>query len=287
MAALRTSARALARLAGTSTSTSTMTASAAAALPRRAIATSAQRCSDALFVHRDTDYNNPDIPFEFNADNKKLADKIIAQYPAQYKKAAVIPLLDLGQRQNSGWTSISVMNHVAKLLDMPPMRVYEVATFYTMFNREPVGKYFMQLCTTTPCMLGGCGSTKILNAIQDHLHIKPGQTTDDKLFTLVEVECLGACANAPMVQINDDYYEDLTPETMVNIIDKLKKGEKVKPGPQSGRHSSENAAGRTALTSEVCFRSFNPTRHFLSSYLSCPCRKQPYGPGQHCVPEFA
>ncbi|EPQ32379.1 uncharacterized protein PFL1_00575 [Pseudozyma flocculosa PF-1] len=264
MAALRTSARTLLR-AAPSLATAAASGSSRIAAPTavRCLSTSSARASDALFVHRDTDYNNPDIPFEFNAENLKMAKEIIGYYPPQYKKAAVIPLLDLGQRQNSGWTSISVMNYVAKLLEMPPMRVYEVATFYTMFNREPVGKHFLQLCTTTPCMLGGCGSTKILHAIQDHLKIKPGQTTDDKKFTLVEVECLGACANAPMVQINDDYYEDLTPETMVNILDKLAKGEKVKPGPQSARHSSEAAAGRTALTSE------------------------PYGPGQHCVPEFA
>ncbi|KAK0520121.1 NADH:ubiquinone oxidoreductase 24 [Tilletia horrida] len=112
-------------------------------------------------------------------------------------------------------------------------------------------------------MLGGCGSTKILEAIEAHLGIKAGQTTDDKLFTLVEVECLGACANAPMVQINDDFFEDLTPETTVKILDSLRAGKPVKPGPQSGRHSSEPAQGRTALTAE------------------------PYGPGQHCREEFA
>ncbi|ETS63877.1 hypothetical protein PaG_02200 [Moesziomyces aphidis] len=266
MAALRTSSRSLLRsvaAAAARSNTVAVASGSSRASAVRALSTSASRASDSLFVHRNTDYNNPDIPFEFNEENLKMAQEIISYYPPQYKKAAVIPLLDLGQRQNSGWTSISVMNYVAKLLEMPPMRVYEVATFYTMFNREPVGKYFMQLCTTTPCMLGGCGSTKILHAIQDKLQIKPGQTTADNKFTLVEVECLGACANAPMVQINDDYFEDLTPESMVNIIDKLSAGEKVKPGPQSGRHSSEPAQGRTALTSE------------------------PYGPGKHCVPEFA
>lgn len=253
MAALRTSSRSLLRSVAAAAARSNVVAgsSSRSAAASRAISTSAARSSDSLFVHRNTDYNNPDIPFEFNEENKKQAQEIISHYPEQYKKAAVIPLLDLGQRQNSGWVSISVMNYVAKLLEMPPMRVYEVATFYTMFNREPVGKYFMQLCTTTPCMLGGCGSTKILHAIQDKLQIKPGQTTEDKKFTLIEVECLGACANAPMIQINDDYFEDLTPETMTNIIDKLAKGEKVKPGPQSGRHSSEAATGRTALTTEV------------------------------------
>ncbi|SNX81966.1 probable NADH-ubiquinone oxidoreductase 24 kDa subunit, mitochondrial precursor [Melanopsichium pennsylvanicum] len=266
MTALRTSSRTIMRsvaAAATQFNAVAVAGSSSRTVAARTLSTSVARSSDSLFVHRNTDYNNPDIPFEFNEDNKKMAQEIISHYPEQYKKAAVIPLLDLGQRQNSGWVSISVMNYVAKLLEMPPMRVYEVATFFTMFNREPVGKYFLQLCTTTPCMLGGCGSTKILHALQDRLGIKAGQTTQDNKFTLVEVECLGACANAPMIQINDDYFEDLTPESMVNIIDKLSNGEKVKPGPQSGRHSSEAATGRTALTSE------------------------PYGPGKFCVPDFA
>lgn len=122
----------------------------------------------------------------------------------------MIPLLDLAQRQNKGWTSISCMNYVAKLLEMPPMRVYEVATFYTMFNREPIGEHFLQLCTTTPCMLGGCGSEVILDTIKQHLGIKVGETTKDGKFTLIEAECLGACSNAPMIQINDDYYVSRT-----------------------------------------------------------------------------
>lgn len=108
-----------------------------------------------------------------------------------------MPVLDIAQRQNGGWVSLAAMNEVARTLDMPPMRVYEVASFYTMYNREPVGKYFVQLCTTTPCVLGGCGSDKILEAIQNHLGVKGGQTTKDKQFTFLEVECLGACSNAP------------------------------------------------------------------------------------------
>jgi len=113
-----------------------------------------------------------------------------SKYPPQYKKAAIIPLLDLGQRQ-LGWTSISVMNEVARIVEVPAMRVYEVATFYTMFNREPVGKYFLQVCTTTPCAL--CGSGKIVKTFEEELGITPGHTTQDGMFTLVEVECLGAC----------------------------------------------------------------------------------------------
>lgn len=129
------------------------------------------------------------------------------RWSLQYKKAAVIPLLDLAQRQNRGWVSISAMNYVAKLLEMPPMRVYEVATFYTMFNREPIGEHFVQVCTTTPCQLGGCGSTLILDTVKEHLGVtKMGQTTKDGKFTVIEAECLGACSNAPMIQINDEYY---------------------------------------------------------------------------------
>ncbi|TFY80476.1 hypothetical protein EWM64_g3540 [Hericium alpestre] len=228
----------------------------------RTFASSSSRRSDALFVHRDTTYNNPKIPFEFTPENMKRAQEVISHYPPQYKKAAVIPLLDLGQRQNKGWTSISVMNYIAKLLELPPMRVYEVATFYTMFNREPIGQNFVQVCTTTPCMLRG--STDILNTVTSHLGgIHPGQTTKDGKFTVVEVECQGACSNAPMIVVNDDFYEDLTPETTKKILDAFSKGQKPKPGPQSGRITSENSAGLTALASK------------------------PYGPGEFCTPEFS
>lgn len=158
-----------------------------------------------LQQHRDTPENNANVPFEFTEDNKKRISEILKKYPEQYKKGAIMPLLDLGQRQ-LGFTSISVMNEVARLLEVPPMRVYEVATFYTMYNRQPVGKYFLQVCTTTPCQLGGCGSTKILNAVKDNLGIQVGETTKDGKFTLVEVECAGACVNAPVMAINDDYY---------------------------------------------------------------------------------
>ncbi|KAG2411538.1 hypothetical protein HFD88_009094 [Aspergillus terreus] len=214
-----------------------------------------QLYSDLLSVHRNKANNNPSIPFKFNEQNLKLIDEILKRYPPQYKKAAVMPILDLGQRQH-GFTSISVMNEVARLLEMPPMRVYEVATFYTMYNREPVGKYFVQLCTTTPCQLGGCGSTKIVEAITEHLGITPGHTTEDGLFTFIEVECLGACVNAPMVQINDDYYEDLTPESIKALLTALKESStgsaKVPaPGPLSGRQTCENSAGLTNLRDPV------------------------------------
>ncbi|KAJ2962208.1 hypothetical protein NQZ79_g2608 [Umbelopsis isabellina] len=205
---------------------------------KRSIHSSPAALSDHLFVHRNTAENNPSIPFAFNDANKKRIEEIMKRYPPQYKKAAIMPLLDLGQRQN-GFTSISVMNEVARLVDVPPMRV------------EPVGKYFLQLCTTTPCQLGGCGSTKILETIKDHLKLEVGETSKDGKFTLVEVECAGACVNAPVLAINDDYYEDLTPETTKKLLDNLQNDKPITPGPQGGRHTCEYAPGKyTTLNSE-------------------------------------
>ncbi|KAI8876371.1 hypothetical protein K501DRAFT_232109 [Backusella circina FSU 941] len=217
---------------------------------KRTISSSRAALSDAIFVHRDTPNNNPKLLFEFNAENQKRITEILKKYPEQYKKAAIMPLLDLGQRQ-LGFTSISVMNEVARLLEVPPMRVYEVATFYTMYNRQPVGKYFLQLCTTTPCQLGGCGSTKILQTLKSNLGIEVGETTKDGQFTLVEVECAGACVNAPVMAINDDYYEDLTPETTEKLLENLKANKPITPGPQTGRHTCEYAPGKyTTLNAE-------------------------------------
>lgn len=206
--------------------------------------------SESLFVHRDTPDNNPDTPFEFTPENIKRAQDIIANYPQGHESAALLPLLDLAQRQNDNWLPISAMNKVADLLKIPRMRAYEVATFYTMYNRKPVGKYFVQICTTTPCILGGMGSDIILETIVKKLGIKPGETTKDSMFTLVEVECLGACVNAPMVQINDNYFEDLTPKDMEEILDDLIAGKTPKPGPRNGRFASEPLGGLTSLTGE-------------------------------------
>jgi len=208
--------------------------------------TSSRVASDALQVHRDSPENNAKIPFKFTEQNNKLIEEILKRYPPQYKKAAVMPILDLGQRQH-GFTSLGVMNEVARILEMPPMRVYEVATFYTMYNRSPVGKYHLQACTTTPCQLGGCGSDSIIKAITNHLGIKPGQTTEDGLFTFVEVECLGACVNAPMVQINDDYYEDLTPESVVTLLKALQESAK---DVETTASSPNVEAGKGALTGD-------------------------------------
>lgn len=201
-------------------------------------------------MHRDSPENNPNTPFEFTQENIKRADVIIGNYPEGHQAAAVIPLLDLAQRQH-GWLPISAMHKVAEMLDMPKMRVYEVATFYTMFNRKPVGKYFVQICTTTPCILGGVGSDVILKAIEENLGIKPGEMTQDGMFSLLEVECLGACVNAPMVQINDDYFEDLTVDDINKILNEIKQGKKPTPGPQSGqnrRFASEPKGGLTSLS---------------------------------------
>ncbi|XP_063719266.1 NADH dehydrogenase [ubiquinone] flavoprotein 2, mitochondrial-like [Symsagittifera roscoffensis] len=201
--------------------------------------------SEKLAVHRDTPENNPNTPFKFTPENEKRIQTILANYPEGHKVAAVIPILDLAQRQNR-WLPISAMNEVARILDMPKMRVYEVATFYTMFQREPVGKFHLQLCGTTPCEL--CGANDILATIETKLGIKPGQMTKDKLFSLEIVECLGACVNAPMIQINDDYYEDLKCSDMERILDELAAGKKPLSGPQNGRYAAEPLTGLTSLT---------------------------------------
>ncbi|XP_071440406.1 NADH dehydrogenase [ubiquinone] flavoprotein 2, mitochondrial [Hetaerina americana] len=213
----------------------------------RPLQTTAATHSENLFVHRDSPENNSDVPFEFTSENKKRAEVIMSIYPDGHQRAAVIPLLDLAQRQH-GWLPISAMHAVADMLKMPKMRVYEVATFYTMFNRKPVGKYHLQVCTTTPCWLQG--SDGIMNCIKKKLNIKNGETTPDGKFTLAEVECLGACVNAPMVQVNDNYYEDLTVKDMEEILDELGAGKTPKPGPRNGRFAAEPAGGLTSLKEE-------------------------------------
>jgi NADH-quinone oxidoreductase subunit E len=186
----------------------------------------------------------------WNEANAKLAAEIIARYPAGRQQSAVIPLLDLAQRQvgtetnTQGWLPIPVMEFVGKELGMAYVRVLEVATFYTMFNLAPVGRFHVQVCGTTPCMLRG--SDDVFNACKKR-GLKKGHTTEDGLFTLSEVECLGACANAPMVQINDDNYEDLTEESMGAILDALAAGKTPRPGPQVERQTSCPEGGPTTL----------------------------------------
>eukprot|EP01134_Creolimax_fragrantissima_P002862 CFRG2862T1 len=212
---------------------------------KRTFLTSTSLRSDKLFVHRDSPENNDNTPFSFTDKNLERAKSIIGNYPNGHKTAAVIPLLDLAQRQH-GWLPLTAMKAVAKLLNMGDMRVFEVATFYTMFNREPTGKNFVQVCTTSPCQLRGC--MDILKTCEDTLGVKVGETSKDMNFTLVEVECAGACVNAPLFAVNDTYYEDLTPETAKKVLEAIKRGETPKAGPQSGRKGCEPAGGLTSLT---------------------------------------
>jgi NADH-quinone oxidoreductase E subunit len=183
--------------------------------------------------------------FAFTPQNQALADKIIARYPAGRQASAVLPLLDLAQRQVGGWLPRAAMDHVARVLDMAPIRVYEVATFYTMFNLQPVGKYLLQVCRTTPCWLRG--ADKLTETCKRKLGIGLKQTTTDGKFTLVEVECLGACVNAPVIQVNDDLYEDLDPARLETLLGKLARGEPPPAGSQIGRQGSAPVGGPTTL----------------------------------------
>jgi NADH-quinone oxidoreductase subunit E len=201
---------------------------------------------------------SPDTPelraewgnFAWTEANARAAAEIVARYPAGRQASASIPFLDLAQRQvgamtgTQGWLPIPVIEFVARELDMPPVRVMEVASFYTMFNLAPVGKFHVQVCGTTPCMLRG--SDDVHSACYKR-GLKKGHTTADGMFTLTEVECLGACANAPMVQINDDNYEDLTEASMKAILDALASGQTPKPGPQVDRQTSCPEGGPTTL----------------------------------------
>jgi NADH-quinone oxidoreductase E subunit len=183
--------------------------------------------------------------FAFTAETLEKAKKIIAKYPQGRQQSAVMPLLDLAQRQNGNWLPRAAMDYVADLLEMPRIKAYEVATFYSMYNLKPIGKHFVQVCTTIPC--GLVGADGVVDVCKKHLGIGLGETTADGKFTLIEVECLGACVNAPMAQINDDYYEDLTPENMVALLQGLADGKPVKTGSQTGRRGSQAASGPTSL----------------------------------------
>ncbi len=198
--------------------------------------------------------------FSFTKENRAKVDEIIARYPEGRERSAVMPLLFLAQRQvadhgphpkknGGGWLPRVAMDEVAKILNLPPIKVYEVATFYTMYNKVPVGKHHVQVCTTTPCMLAG--SDDVVHACKKKLGIEFGETTKDGMFTLSEVECLGACVNAPMMQVNDDYYEDLTAERTEKLLDALEKGKKPPKGPQSERKSSYALTGPTVLKEMV------------------------------------
>ncbi|MFM9152312.1 MAG: NADH-quinone oxidoreductase subunit NuoE [Methylocystis sp.] len=189
--------------------------------------------------------NQPDS-FDFTPENKAWLDKQIAKYPDGRQASAVVPALWQAQKQNNYWLPQKAIEKVAEILGMPKIRVLEVATFYTMFNLEPVGKYYIQLCGTTPCML--CGSDDLIKVLDRRVGPQR-KVTADGLFSWLEVECLGACCNAPMVQINDDFFEDLTPLNFEKLLDDLAAGRTVKIGSQTGRVSSEPAGKLTSLTS--------------------------------------
>jgi len=192
--------------------------------------------------------NNDDFvqptSFSFSEANLAEAKKHIAKYPAGRQASAVMPLLWLAQYQE-GWVSRAGMDVIAGMLDMAPIRVYEVATFYTMYNLKPVGKHLVQICRTTPCWLRG--SDGLTDLCKKKLGVDLHGTSADGKFTVMEVECLGACVNAPMVQINDDFYEDLTPETLAKVLDELAAGRQPKIGPQVDRLNSAPEGGMTTL----------------------------------------
>lgn len=187
--------------------------------------------------------------FAFTDANVAEAKTIIAKYPETFKSAACLPLLSLAQRQNDNWLPRAAMDLIADMLGMPKIRVYEVATFYTMYNLRPVGRHFVQVCTNLPCWLRG--SDDVMAACKERLGVGNGESTDDGLFTLLEVECLGACVNAPMMQINDDFFEDLDAESTRSILDTLAAGGVPTPGPQNGRKGCEPAGGMTCLAGDV------------------------------------
>ena len=183
--------------------------------------------------------------FKFNDKNLDKAQKIIKNYPEGKQQSAVMSLLYLVQKQNNNWIPLVAMKYIAKFLSMPYIKVYEVATFYTMYNLSPVGKYFFQICTTTPCMIRG--AYDIVKACKEKISDKENEISKDKTCSWTEVECLGACINAPMMQINDDYYEDLNKEKTEKIINQIQSGENPKPGTYRGRKNSEPENNRKTL----------------------------------------
>jgi NADH-quinone oxidoreductase subunit E len=185
------------------------------------------------------------LSFAFTPENLAKAQAIIAKYPPGRQASAVLGLLDLAQRQHDNWLPRAAMDTVADLLQMAPIRVYEIATFYTMFNLKPVGRYLLQICTTTPCWLRG--SDEVVAACQRKLGIKMRETTPDGLFTMTEVECLGGCVNAPIIQVNDDFYEDLHGSSTETLLDALRRGQKPPIGSVKGRQASAPEGGKTSL----------------------------------------
>ena len=183
--------------------------------------------------------------FQFNASSLEAAKVIVAKYPEGKQQSAVMALLYIAQRQNNNWIPLAAMKYIAKFLNMPYMQVYEVATFYSMYNLSPVGKYLVQVCTTTPCMIRG--ANELVDACKEKISKNEFELSSDKSCSWMEVECLGACVNAPMMQINNDYYEDLDKDKTLKILDKLLKGETPKPGSYRGRINNEPENNRKTL----------------------------------------
>ena len=183
--------------------------------------------------------------FEFNPKNLEIANKIISNYPKGKQKSAVMPLLYIAQNQNDNWIPLAAIKYIAKILSMPYIKVYEVATFYSMYNLSPVGKYFVQICTTTPCMIRG--AYKLVEVCKEKISEKEKSLSKDGKCSWMEVECLGACVNAPMMQINEDYYEDLDKEKCEKIINQIINDKKPKEGSYRGRTNSEPENNRKTL----------------------------------------
>jgi NADH-quinone oxidoreductase subunit E len=186
--------------------------------------------------------------FEFTKENKENAEKILKKYPENRKKSAVMPFLYLAQRQNENWIPLNAMKYIAKFLEMPYIKVYEVATFYTMYNLAPVGKYFVQVCTTSPCLIRG--ADKVVKICKEKISKEENTLSENKLCSWLEVECLGACVNAPMMQINDDYYEDLDEKNTIEIIDSLLANKPIKSKSFRNRTSSAPEKNRPILNGE-------------------------------------
>eukprot|EP00252_Welwitschia_mirabilis_P000780 TRINITY_DN1074_c0_g1_i2.p1 TRINITY_DN1074_c0_g1~~TRINITY_DN1074_c0_g1_i2.p1 ORF type:complete len:259 (-),score=44.70 TRINITY_DN1074_c0_g1_i2:372-1148(-) len=231
-----------------------------AAVALRLSASSGSRhFSTALNYHLDSPDNKPNMPWDFTDSNKERIKEILSHYPANYKQSAVIALLDLAQQQHGGWIPVAAMNKIAEVLGIAPIRVYEVATFYSMFNRNKVGKYHLLVCGTTPCMIRG--SCDIEEALLKHLGVKRNEVTKDGMFSVGEMECMGCCVNAPMIAVADytkgsegfsyNYYEDLTPKRAVEIVEMLRRGETPPVGTQNPeRCMSGPAGGNTTLLGE-------------------------------------
>ena len=183
--------------------------------------------------------------FMFNDKNMEVAKKAISIYPEGKQQSAVMALLYIAQRQNKNWIPLSAMKYIAKILNMPYIKVYEVATFYSMYNLAPVGQYFLQVCTTTPCMIRG--AYNLVDVCKKKISENESEISKDGKLSWMEVECLGACVNAPMIQINDDYFEDLNEKKLENIIGLIKKDQKIEPGSYKGRKSAEPENNRSTL----------------------------------------